>query len=349
MADPKVNVTIGANTKPFAAGIGSAMASLRQFLAVGAMAAMARQAIQFGSTVSDMGARLQVSLGWLQEVGYAASQAGSSMEDLANAVMELRRAQAQALGGSSSRMDAFSALGISVESLRSSNAEALFDQVADAVGRTNGGLQETNAALEVLGRGGKRLITGMVEGFSESRQRAQELGLVLSDDVIQAMDELGDRLDTIKLGFTAVTAVILRNITSLERWALTLKAILQLHRLFSISSGAGPLGRAAALLDLNNLIEEYKRLGEDGEGGSKGGIGDGMADPSDISRASGSSSRNSPSAMTADALKRIGGYIGGGGSGGQMLRVQTNSLGELRGINRRLALISQKIPTGLDV
>lgn len=53
----KLNVTIGADTTPMTAGLNKAMAGLRSFLTLGALAGAARQAIAYGSAINDMAAK----------------------------------------------------------------------------------------------------------------------------------------------------------------------------------------------------------------------------------------------------------------------------------------------------
>ena len=345
MPAARLTAVIDADTTPLTAGLSKAMGSLRSFLTLGALAGAARQAIAYGSAINDAATKSGVGVKWLQATAYAAKMAGSSLEELGNAVVELRRAQAQALGGSASDAGAFAQLGISMDSLRASSPEALFDQVADAVKRTNGGLQETNAALQVLGRGGKGLLAGMVSGFSESRQAAYDLGLVMEESTIKAMDELGDRLDTLKLGFTAFTAEVLKNMMSLNNWAHFVQVMKEAFQAADVSNyvnaflKGGPGGVASELSSrmakVSSIVDAYV-AGEDSADASKkkGRRDNGSMGPLRIKPASAS-----------NELARMGGYVGGTGiSGNPLLHVQNQALSELRKMRQFLDRMSNRSP-----
>lgn len=339
----RLNVVIGADTAPMTAGLNKAMAGLRSFLTLGAFVGAAKAAIAYGSAINDMAAKTQVGVKWLQATAYAAKLAGSSMEELGNSLVELRRAQAQALGGSAADQASFAALKISLQELKALGPEQLFDRVAEAVQRSNGGIVETNAALQVLGRGGKGLLAGMVQGFSEARMEAERLGLVLSGETIAAMDQLGDRLDTLKLGFTALTAEVLKNMMSLNNWshlAQMGKAFLEIMNfggtLKSLLGGPGDFARRLAELQakLSGIVDSY--AAEESEGGAP-------------SRKQGSSAgdavlKGKASKGAANDLARIGGYLNGGGVGNPLLRVQNQALQKLTAMHAVLERIASRQP-----
>lgn len=323
MPDPRVDVTIGANTNPFAAGISKATLMLRGFIAGGTILAAAKSAIELGGSLLDMSNKAQVSTKWLQEVGYAAKMAGASMEDVTNAVFELRRAQAQALSGSGSDLRAFRELGISVGELRTMGAEGIFDRIAERVRKTGGGLKEVNAAMAIMGRGGKSLVASMVDGMSEARAEAQRLGLVLSDETIKAMDSLGDTIDTIGLKLKALTAELVRNVTSWTWWKGMIATVDNIRKTIGDIAMAGfrspekftmePYRNAAMLgiLRQRRINEETEiAMASEGAGSSGRGKGKSGATPSDAI--------GKVSSPQVDQLARIGGYIGGAASGQQI-------------------------------
>ncbi len=328
MRDPRVDVTIGANTTPFAAGLSKALISLRGFISGAAILALAKSSIDLGGSLQDMSNKAQVSTKWLQEVGYAAKMAGADMEDVTNAVFELRRAQAQALSGSGSDLRAFRDLGISVGELRSMGAEAIFDRIAERVRKTSGGLKEVNAAMAIMGRGGKSLVASMVDGMSEARAEAQRLGLVLSDETIQAMDKMGDTIDTIGLKLKALTAELVRNVSSWTWWKGMMATEENIKRTVGDIAMAGIRSpekftlqpyRNAAMLGIlrQRRINEETQIAMAGESGGAG------------------SKKKAPSAVTdlggkvpdlhADQLARIGLFVGGAASN-QMLGEQRRTV-----------------------
>lgn len=335
----KLNVQIGADTTPMTAGLAKAAAGLRSFLTLGSMASAARQAIAYGSAINDAAIKSGVGVKWLQATAYAAKLAGSSLEELSTSLIELRRAQGEALGGSKGDAAAFAALGITQKQLGLLSAEELFDRIGDSVRQSNGAITQVNAALQVLGRGGKGLLAGLVDGFSEARAEAERLGLVLEGSTIRAMDQLGDRLDAIKLKLTSITAVVLKNLADPKTWKaweqvinLTSPAIM-----YQEFFRGGPKGFSEAKLAqfryLMELVSEYESdsTSEQGQAGRP-------ANPTQTAR--GKRQR----AAVSD-LARIGGYMSGGSVGGNpLLRVQNQALIELRQMRGVLTRIANRQP-----
>lgn len=348
MPAARLTAVIDADTTPLTAGLNRAMGSLRSFLTLGALASAARQAIAYGSAINDAATKSGVGVKWLQATAYAAKMAGSSLDELSNALVELRRAQAQALGGSASDASAFSALGISMDALRAASPEALFDQVAAAVKRTNGGLEETNAALQVLGRGGKGLLAGMVGGFSEARQEAERLGLVMEESTIKAMDELGDRLDTLKLGFTALTAEVLKNAMSLNNWVHLAKLALTAKNSMDpvMLSWAYASGGIPAVLrhfvssgyTMSKIVDSYS-AGETSDYSAPAG-------PPAPPRPPRPAPKEQNQSIELDRLARLGIFVEGGASQGNgLVRIQTQALGQLREMKAYLRRMADRDPT----
>ena len=346
MSDPRVQVTIDADTKRFTAGIQSAMGALRGFLSAGALAGAAKAAIDLGSKITDLAAKSQVSTKWLQEVGYAAQMAGSSIEDVSQAVLELGRSQVQALGGATGERGAFAALGISIEELRGLNPEALFDRVAAAVHDASGSAESMNAAIAVMGRSGIQLVGGMADGLGEMRQQAHELGLVLDEEALAALDQLGDNLDTLKLKFIEWTAEILKNATSLANWTnlakLAAHAMMGMNPVAWISAFSS--GGFRGVQDMwSNYVRGFSDIVDSYSAGAAAEEARAVANqrtprgaPGDIPERRRSGGR--AQAPTTDSLARIGGYIGGSGIAGadRLLNVQTSALQQLRALNRQM-------------
>lgn len=356
MASPKVQVEIAANVQKFGAGIGSATKLLTGFLSLGAFAQAARAAIDLGSKINDLSNKAGVSAKWLQEVGYAAQMAGSSMEDVSQAVLDLRRAQVDALKGSKGDVDAFAALGIQVSELRSLQPEQLFDRVADSLEKSGGATKEVAAGLQVLGRGGRQLIGGIVDGFSEARQRAQELGIVLDDETIAAMDDLGDNIDTIKTSITAFTAVILKNMLAWHNWANLAKVVGAVWKmtnpmmLMNAFAQGGPSGVMAfiksSVKEIDDAIDDYSTSEAENTSDAEGRArkkrdARSRMNAAGLGTITGGSGGGSGSELTVDRIAKIGGYVGGSGfSGASLVRIQSEALNQLRRSSAYLQKIS---------
>lgn len=131
-----------------------------------------------GSEINDMAARTGVGTDALQELGYAARQSGSSLGTVERGIRMMQK-QAKAEGTS---------------------PEEMFMRMADQIGAIEDPTQRAAFALKHFGRVGTELIPMMANGragLEEMRQKARELGIVMSAEDVAAADELGDSLDSL--------------------------------------------------------------------------------------------------------------------------------------------------------
>jgi methyl-accepting chemotaxis protein len=137
--------------------------------------------------------RAGVSVEFLTGVGAAAKDAGSSVEGVADAMKFLNNNAADAATGSETAAAAFAQIGVSVTDgagkLRS--GESIFYDVADAIARIEDPAKRTQAAMNLMGRGGTELIPVMLggaAGVKEMADRMTEFGGKVDDKAAAAGD-----------------------------------------------------------------------------------------------------------------------------------------------------------------
>jgi hypothetical protein len=145
----------------------------------------------------------------IQGLGYAAEQEHSSLEDLATGLKFLAKNMGDARDGSIDAQKKFSDLGISIYDtfgkLRIST-DVLLD-VAEKMKNTTNETDKTNIALNLLGRSGINMVPLLSLGRQEIERLikiAKDLGIVLSDDVVKAGEELGNKLTNLNLSIMGV-------------------------------------------------------------------------------------------------------------------------------------------------
>ncbi len=158
-----------------------------------------REALATADLVSNLSNRLKISSESVQSLGVLAKEAGLDMGTFESAIMRVTRAQADATNGSKAQIKAFADLGISIEEVKSLNAEQLFERVAVALNENKGSAQATSAAYDLLGRGAGTAL-GVIqqlgsEGFEALNQRMKDAGQILSDEVITNLDRVDDALE----------------------------------------------------------------------------------------------------------------------------------------------------------
>lgn len=168
-----------------------------------AIGAASKSVIDYAGQVNDLAARLGVSAEMAQAMSYAIKQSGGSMEDLEKSLLKVAVNQQAALNGNPALLDAFQRLGVSAEDLKSKR----FDQVFLTLSKAQEGASESGRqiadVLEVMGKTGVKLLPAMREGLASATDEAKQLGVVMSNDIISALDDMGDRMETAKAQFVS--------------------------------------------------------------------------------------------------------------------------------------------------
>lgn len=177
--------------------------------AAAAGAKMAQETMQQADTVDKMSQKIGISRKAYQELDFITSQCGASIGNMKMGMKTLTGQMQSAAQGSQSSIDAFDALGVSIYDssgkLRSQE-DMMWDAFSALQGMTN---QTEKAAIanQIFGRAGSELmpmLNGSAGSIEKMREKAEELGLVMSDDTVDAGVKLTDTMDQIKRALSAV-------------------------------------------------------------------------------------------------------------------------------------------------
>lgn len=160
-----------------AAAVGSAVVGASA-AAVGALVSMANNAASTADTIDKGSIRMGVSTEYYQQLGYAAGQSGVEMSTLEKAAKKLE-------GTDLNLQDAMDQImGMATAEERAQKASELF---GDAV------------AYQM-----SPLIEQSQDSFNGLIDRADELGLVMSDDMVKAGVTMGDTMSDVQQSFNAI-------------------------------------------------------------------------------------------------------------------------------------------------
>lgn len=197
--------TVADKTKVLS-GAGAALA--------GGLLATGKGAISSADDLATLSARTGLSTDMLQKFAYASDMVDVSTEELAGAVSKMKKQ----MDGSPEK---FEALGVSVR-----NADGTFRDIEsvfyDSLAALSGIGNETErdlAAMDLFGKSADTLATIIDDGgagLQEYGLKAQEMGLILSEDTIGKLTATGDQIDELKARTTAtmveVGAELLENL-----------------------------------------------------------------------------------------------------------------------------------------
>jgi hypothetical protein len=170
---------------------------------------LGKEFAEFGEQTEIAAQKTGLSTTAIQELGFAATMSGVSSEGMNQAMMRLSRAMTAAEGGSKPLTAAFEELGVSAQQLQGMSLDQVLEKVADKFSETQDGAVKAGIAMQLFGRQGADLIPLLDKGSSgieELRQKAQELGVVLGADDVEAgaklneqLKEMDAQMDAIKL------------------------------------------------------------------------------------------------------------------------------------------------------
>jgi len=177
--------------------------------AVAGVVKLATDSAATADEIDKMSQKIGISRQAYQELDYVLSQNGMDVNTLQSGMKSLVNQMSAAQAGTASAKDAFAALGVSATdtsgNLRSQE-DVFYDTIAALQGMSNE--TERNAiANDLFGKSASELAPLLNSGagsMEELRQKANELGLVLGDDVIDSGVALTDSIDTMKRSFSAM-------------------------------------------------------------------------------------------------------------------------------------------------
>jgi hypothetical protein len=180
----------------------------------GATFALAKNSADAGDAIAKNARAAGVSADYYQELSYAIGQVTDMTgEELDVALVRLTKTIGEAAEGSKTAADALDKLGFSQSQIASGTITT--QQAFDAyVAKLDGTASATEAAAlstDLFGKAGARM-GGQLIGAGAEVQRlkndAQSLGLVMSQEALNASEKFGDQVDTLQQSFGAVTRVI---------------------------------------------------------------------------------------------------------------------------------------------
>lgn len=163
--------------------------------------------------LKDFGDAVGISVQAIQTLGAAAIPTGASMEDVTTGLRKLADSAANAAKGNESMEESFASLGVRVTDARGRvrPLEALLNDVSDGLARIPDPAKQVGLAMDILGRGGVKLLPALKDGsdaLAGVRKEAERLGVVMSQDTVQQFARVDDAFDSLKLRATGFRNVL---------------------------------------------------------------------------------------------------------------------------------------------
>jgi hypothetical protein len=242
VADLYAKLSLRTNKASFDAGerligtIKKAAVALGAYMSIKWAAGLIEQTTEAASRIVDLSSQVGLAIEPLQQLGFAASQSGSSMDGLAVGMKRFAlNAQAARDGGDEQRK-MFRKLGVDTKALLDGTLplDKAVEQVADKFAKMPDGPQKTALAMKAFGKSGAELIPMLNEGgagIARMRQEFIDLGGQIDEDTARKLEGFGDDVDKVKIVFAGLRNTLVRSVLpALLDLVKTFIAWYKLHR-----------------------------------------------------------------------------------------------------------------------
>lgn len=190
--------TIGRHASNAAAQIFSLRNAAVAAAGMAGLFALTRRAIQTADEIGKMARQVGVSAEELQELRHAAERAGVSASQFDSNMQAFTRRLGQARQGTGEARAALEALGISMEEIADKSPADVLEIVQERLRGLEDPFERNAVLADLFGRSGIQMANMLGEGstaIDEMRQRARDLGIVISDDMVARAERANDELD----------------------------------------------------------------------------------------------------------------------------------------------------------
>jgi hypothetical protein len=185
---------------------------LGKFVGFTAAAALFDKALNFvGDTfrefgeVADQVEKSGLSAEQFQALAFAANQSGVSIQSLAKATRQLRTDMAEAAAGNATQLAKFQALGMTIEQIRSGNADAVFKSIAVAMSDAT---TEADRLTIAQGYFGDKIGNDIIPMLTDVAKLHKDIGKapIVDAETLRMIGEYNDQIDELIAKFKVLTA-----------------------------------------------------------------------------------------------------------------------------------------------
>ena len=201
-------------------GIGSSIAKLGGALALGAVAAgvtvlggMAKSAFELGSSLTEAAAKVGVTVEALQEMRFAATQNGISIETMDGSLNKMTKTLGELSLGNKTVAGNFKELGLSAQNFVGLTPTESFIEIAEALGKIESETERAAVGNKIFGRSYaelKPLVDQGAAGIQAAIEQKRKDG-VISTEQAAKLDELADGWERLKEQLVTTAAQFIAN------------------------------------------------------------------------------------------------------------------------------------------
>lgn len=194
-----------------------------------ALLGVANKSAEAADEVDKMSQKIGLSKEAYQEWRYAMGQSGVDISVMQTGVKTLTNLMDSAKNGTASATETFEQLGVSIYDANGAlkDQETMMSEAIMALANMEDSTERAKLATELFGKAGTELeplLNSGADGIQELMDRAHELGLVMSDEAVDAGVVFGDTLadvkDSLSMVVTNIGIQVMPMIQTLLDWVL---------------------------------------------------------------------------------------------------------------------------------
>lgn len=173
--------------------------TLAGFYSIGALKQFGSQVIQNAKEIDAQSKILKISAEEYQAYQFAAKKAGIQVEDIGKAIKTLGKNMAEASRGNSAEaVRVFLRMGYSLSSLKNMRPGDVFMQISEKAKQAGASVRFDADMTKLLGESATKVLPAMRDGLAATITEAKQLGIVINDDVVAQIANLGLQLDILQ-------------------------------------------------------------------------------------------------------------------------------------------------------
>jgi len=180
--------------------LGRAAQGLAVYFSVRSVVNYGQQILMLADQLKVLEERTGVSAQFFSALQPEIENAGGSLDSFGSSLNKMSINLAKAAAGNKSAASAFAAIGLSVDELKRLSPEQQFLKISTAISQLSTRGQQAAAATAIFGKGIVSLLPTLTKGGEALQSFVDEqvrLGLAMSADTVQYLDDLGDSINTL--------------------------------------------------------------------------------------------------------------------------------------------------------
>jgi len=192
---------------------------LAQVASATAILAATRGTLQWANAMTTLADRTGLTVEELQKLQYAAETNNASLQDFISALRYLTIQQMEAVSGKGRSFDAFATFGIGLKEIQSQSPYQLLLRISQGMQQTGLSTRGVAAAIQLMGRQSDVFFPAMLTGLDQLGEAAKKANAVMSEIDVRELSALQEEIvtnwQTIRAVFGHALAFLARGLDGL--------------------------------------------------------------------------------------------------------------------------------------